>query len=78
MSCGSGNCDCGGQGGKQEPTETTPITNGIKATAKSASPGPLSKAAGWIGHIVFADMRITRIRVIAQAFFFRLFSMSFF
>ncbi len=80
MSCDTGNCGCGGQqGGKQKPTGNTPVTAPVRIPKKSAgpkpppAPGPLNKVVAWIGHRVFADMRITRIRVIAQAFFFILF-----
>ena len=59
MSCDSGNCGCGGQEGKRESTENTPVTDFIKGNAKSSNPepppapGPLSRAVGWIGHRVF-------------------------
>ena len=73
MSCDGQNCGCGGK--PDEKSEDTPVTQYIKAASKGGSPAPMprsgfvGRAMGWFRHTVLADMRITRIRVVAQAFF---------
>ena len=81
MSCGSGNCGCGGKGRQpeQQADSGSPVTDYIRSAgnnSRGSVPDPrnaFARAAGWFVSTVMADMRITRVRVISQAFFFTLF-----
>ena len=81
MSCGSGNCGCGDKGNEPEhqPENDSPVMDYIKSANKNTRgsvPDPrnaFAKAISWFVNTVIADMRITRVRVISQTFFFALF-----
>ncbi|MEX0325845.1 MAG: 4Fe-4S dicluster domain-containing protein [Puniceicoccaceae bacterium] len=81
MSCGSGNCGCGGKGHQPEPEAgpESPVTDYIKSAknnSRGSVPDPrnaFARAIGWFFSTIMADMRITRVRIISQAFFFILF-----
>ncbi|MEX0331606.1 MAG: 4Fe-4S dicluster domain-containing protein [Puniceicoccaceae bacterium] len=81
MSCGSGNCGCGGKGHQpeQETRPESPVTDYIKSAknnSRGSVPDPrnaFARAIGWFFSTIMADMRITRVRIISQAFFFILF-----
>ena len=77
MSCsgGGGSCGCGGDKSKPSSADT-PVDQYIKsggASGKPAEPKPVQKAGSWFKKQIIADMRITRVRVLSQAFFFLLF-----
>jgi polyferredoxin len=81
MSCGSGNCGCGGKGHQpvQPPENETPVTAYIRTEKNKTSgsvPDPrnaFARAISWFVKTIIADMRITRVRVLSQTFFFTLF-----
>jgi polyferredoxin len=81
MSCGSGNCGCGGHEEKpdQPPVNESPVTAYIES-AKNKSSGSIpdprnafARGISWFVNTIIADMRITRVRVLSQTFFFALF-----
>ncbi len=79
MSCGSGNCGChdpNGNGGG--PESSSPVGDYIAKNKKPESsnepdPNFLQRGFAWFINTIIADMRITRVRVLSQTFFFILF-----
>jgi ferredoxin len=77
MSCGSDSCGCRSaneSGGG--PESASPVTDYIAKAKKQEIPekkGFLARSLSWFVNTVIADMRITRVRVLSQTFFFLLF-----
>lgn len=80
MSCNKETCGCsggGGAGGKPPETDS-PVTAYIESAKNRKQddpprPNPLSRAVNWFIRTIIADMRITRVRIVSQTFFFCLF-----
>ena len=82
MSCGNDSCGCqdaNGNGGGPESTGT-PVTDFIAKAKKDEGStngdkkgNPVQRLLSWFVNTVIADMRITRVRILSQTFFFVLF-----
>ena len=99
MSCGDGNCGCGGKSPERRPTRHDPHETAVDRLIRERTPEPVdpsersasalglvpsspffekihrytAKAGTFFTKRVMGDMRITRVRVISQVFFFSLF-----
>lgn len=76
MSCSNGQCTCGDKQAPSPPSASpqTPVSEYIaKAKVAQNSRHALARAIHWLIHTIIADLRITRVRVLSQTFFFVLF-----
>lgn len=79
MSCGNDSCGCRDANGKGGgPEESSPVTDYIAKSGNSSKDKGnkgnfLQRGLQWFVQTIIADMRITRVRVLSQTFFFLLF-----
>ncbi len=81
MSCGNDSCGCRDANGNGGPPEAgSPVSDYIAKSKKESSDkepakkgNPVQRALSWFVNTIIADMRITRVRVLSQTFFFLLF-----